>query len=241
MGFGRAADAYERARPDYPAEAIDCIVELAGLGPGSTVVDVGAGTGKLTRLLVGRVGRVIAVEPTRQMREWLDRAAPGAEPVDAAADRTGLEDGSADAITVAQAFHWFATEPTLAEFHRVLRPTGSLVIVWNSRDRSQPLQMRLQEIVSRHRRGLPSHRSGEWEALLERTPLFEPAAERTFPNDQRLDADGLVDRLASTSVIACLDDGERAAVEQEIRRLARDEPPVMTLRYTTEVLVYRRV
>ena len=175
------------------------------------------------------------------MREWLERAAPGAEAVDAAADRTGLPAACADAITVAQAFHWFATDATLAEFHRVLRPTGSLVIVWNSRDRSQPLQTRLQEIVSRHRHGLPSHRSGEWRALLDRTPRFARGPERTFPNEQRLDADGLVDRLGSTSVIARLDDAERDAVEAEIRELARDEPPVMTLRYVTEVLVYRPV
>jgi ubiquinone/menaquinone biosynthesis C-methylase UbiE len=234
------ADVYERARPGYPAAAVDGILELARLGPASTVLDVGAGTGKLTRLLVGRVGRTIAVEPTRAMRERLREEAPDAEAIDAAADQTGLPDASVDAITVAQAFHWFSTDAALREFHRVLREEGALVIVWNSRDRSQPLQQQLQDVIVRHRRGAPTHRSGAWKAVLDGSPLFSPESVRHYPNEQRLDADLLVDRVASTSVIAQLPDAERIAVLDDVRRLATGQPQVMTLRYTTELHVYRR-
>ena len=146
--FGLVADEYERGRPGYPQEAVAWLVERAGLDGSSVVVDVAAGTGKLTRMLVPMVGRVVAVEPSDGMRSALAAAVPGAEAVSGTADHLPLADGAAGAVTVAQAFHWFAHDEALAEFQRVVGPGGRLAIVYNRRDLEQPLQRRLEEIVS---------------------------------------------------------------------------------------------
>jgi SAM-dependent methyltransferase len=116
--FARAADVYERARPSYPQEAVDWVAERTGLGPGRTVVDVGAGTGKLTRLLVETGARVIAVETVAEMRAKVTVI----EALDGTAEQIPLPDAAADLITVAQAFHWFDLDRALPEMHRVLRP-----------------------------------------------------------------------------------------------------------------------
>jgi ubiquinone/menaquinone biosynthesis C-methylase UbiE len=130
-GFARSADAYERARPDYPAEAIAWLAERVGLGPGRTVVDLAAGTGKLTRPLADNGARVIAVEPVAEMRAALPASV---EALDGTAESIPLDDGSVDLVTVAQAFHWFDGDAALAEIARVLRPEGRLVIEIMHRD-----------------------------------------------------------------------------------------------------------
>src|SRR5437588_5658396 len=106
-GFERHADAYERGRPNYPAEATAWLVTKLGLGPGRTVVDVGAGTGKLTRALLPSGATVIAVEPVAAMRAVLKRELPTVQAMNGTAESLPLPDASADAIVVGQAFHWF--------------------------------------------------------------------------------------------------------------------------------------
>ena len=120
-GFA-AADVYERGRPDYPAAAIAKIVERLGLRPGRTVLDLAAGTGKLTRLLAPSGANVIAVEPVHEMRAELERRVPGIAALAGTAERIPLTDGYVDAVTVGQAFHWFDADKALREIHRVLTP-----------------------------------------------------------------------------------------------------------------------
>ena len=120
-GFASAADVYDRARPSYPEEAVAWMAQRCELGEGKTVVDVGAGTGKLTRLLPTTRAHVIAVEPVAEMRAKLT----GVQALDGTAEEIPLPDGSADVITVAQAFHWFDHERALPELHRVLKPGGT--------------------------------------------------------------------------------------------------------------------
>src|SRR5690349_17777512 len=114
-GFASAAEVYEQSRPGYPEEAIQWLATELGLGPGRTVVDLAAGTGKLTRLLTSTGASVIAIEPVDEMREALERTTPQADARPGTAERTGLPDASADAVTVAQAFHWFDGPAALAE------------------------------------------------------------------------------------------------------------------------------
>ena len=132
-GFQRGADAYERGRPSYPREALDWLCAQLDLRPGRTVLDVGAGTGKLTRELVATGATVLAVEPVAAMRDVLEQVVPEAQAVDGTAEALPVKDGAVDAITVAQAFHWFDVPRTLAEFHRVLRPAGRFTLIWNRR------------------------------------------------------------------------------------------------------------
>ena len=128
--FGSVAEVYERARPGYPEDAVRW---LAGSEP-CDVVDLGAGTGKLTRSLVALGHRVTAVEPLPEMLAQLRSAVPGATAVTGTAESMPLADGAADVVTVAQAFHWFDHAAALREIARVLRPGGRIALVWNTRD-----------------------------------------------------------------------------------------------------------
>ncbi|MDR3207627.1 MAG: class I SAM-dependent methyltransferase [Oscillospiraceae bacterium] len=134
--FSDRVDNYVKYRPDYPAEALDRIAAFGGLGPGSAVADVGAGTGKLTRLLLERGWRVWAVEPNANMRAAAEQTLsgfPGFTPVAASAEETTLPDASVNLVTVAQAFHWFDRAACRAEFRRILKPGGGVALIWNQR------------------------------------------------------------------------------------------------------------
>jgi len=124
LGFSRSAAAYSRGRPDYPPQLLDWLRLTLALAPGRDAIDVGAGTGKFTRLLLQTGARVVAIEPIEAMRAQLLQQLPGVAVLAASAQALPLADGSADALLCAQAFHWFASEQTLQEFGRVLRTGG---------------------------------------------------------------------------------------------------------------------
>jgi SAM-dependent methyltransferase len=239
-GFAGAAEAYEEGRPTYPDEALRWLATELRLGPGRTVVDLAAGTGKLTRLLTPTGATVIAVEPVDGMREALMRTAPGAGVRAGTAERTGLPESSADAVTVAQAFHWFDGPAALAEIHRMLKPGGKLTVVYNVRDLNDPVQHAVEDLLAPYRGDTPSHRSGRWRTALNETELFKRAAGRDFPNIQTIDADDLVSRVASTSFIAELPDPERQRVLDGARDIAADQPDRFPFPHTTEIELFDR-
>jgi SAM-dependent methyltransferase len=234
-GFSEGAEAYKRGRPGYPREAIDWLADRLGLASGPRVIDLAAGTGKLSRALHAAGADVVAVEPLARMRALIERPIRA---VEGTAEHIPLPDGSADAVTVAQAFHWFDGEHALAEIHRVLRLGGGLALVWNVRLMDDPGQAAVEELIAPYTGEIPRHRSGEWRQPFEATTLFGPLEERSFPNQQSLDADGLADRVGSTSAIAALDPGERDALLERVRALAAEGP--LTLRYRCDVQVTRR-
>ena len=235
--FDGAAGAYERGRPSYPAEAVAWMAEHLPLGPGHTVVDLAAGTGKFTRLLVPLGATVLAVEPVAGMRAALVAALSGVEAVDGTAESMPLDDGSVDAVTAAQAFHWFDGPRALAEIHRVLRPGGGLGLIWNGRDLEQLLQRRLDAVIRRYRGAAPSHDSGKWRQAFEQTDLFDQFERFEVPWTHQLDEDSAVDRAMSTSVIAALPDDERGRVAREVRDIVADAPHPVAMRYVTQVYV----
>lgn len=151
-----------------------------------------------------------------------------------------LPDGAADAVTVAQAFHWFSTAQALAEIHRVLRPDGGLGLVWNRRDLDDPLQHTLDQMITRHRGDVPTHRSGRWKSAVGATELFGPLEEHVVPHHQELDRSGLVDRVMSTSVMAALPDAERRAAIADIEELAARQTEPIQISYTTEIYLCGR-
>jgi SAM-dependent methyltransferase len=228
-GFDTSGERYDRGRPDYPDEAVDRLV--AELGHPRRILDVGAGTGKLTRPLLARGLEVVAVEPAAAMREVLEAT----EVHDASADALPLPDGSVDAVVAGQAFHWFATREALAEFARVA--TGRLGLIWNRRDLAQPLQQQLGAIFAPYRKAAPEHASDAWRAVFDDDAPFALAAEHRIESSQRLDADGLADRVLSVSFMAALPADERDRVAAHVRALA---PEPVELRYVTELFVYAR-
>jgi SAM-dependent methyltransferase len=240
-GFQQGAEAYERGRPGYPREAIEWLTAQLELGPGRTLLDVGAGTGKLTRELVGSGAMVVAVEPVAAMRAVLGRAVPAAQALDGTAEALPAGDQTVDAIVVAQAFHWFDGPAAVREFHRALRPNGRLGVIWNRRLRDQPLHRAISEIIEPYRGETPSHYGGEWRGPIASGGLFVPAGEHEVPFDHELDADGLVDRVGSISFIAALPDAEREPVLDRVRALAREGQGPVRLGYVTEAYLFRRV
>jgi SAM-dependent methyltransferase len=236
LGFARSADAYDRARPDYPPEAIAWLAERLDLRAGRTVVDLAAGTGKLTRRLATTGADVIAIEPVAEMRARIGPAA--ARAFDGTAEAMPLPHASADAVTVGQAFHWFDGPVALAEIHRVLRPGGGLALVWNRRPLDHPVHAAIERIIAPYQRDEPRHRSGAWRAVLDATEVFGALDERTFEHARAHDADALADRVGSTSFIAALDDGPRSEVIAQVRALAADGP--VDLPYVCEVFACDR-
>ncbi len=214
-------------------------MERLDLQPGRTVVDLAAGTGKLTRQLVPTGATVIAVEPIAEMRAKLEQALPEVETLDGTAEDLPLPDGSADAVTVAQAFHWFDVDPALREIHRVLRPGGELALIWNSRFAEDPLHAAIDELLIPVSAGRPAEREQKWRGPVERSVLFGPLEDRQFEHSQLLDREGLADRFASVSFVAALPDDERAALLEKVVGLMGDRDAV-DFPYHTHVFVTTR-
>jgi SAM-dependent methyltransferase len=223
-GFADGAAVYERGRPSYPQAAIDRIVSALDLRPGRTVLDLAAGTGKLTRLLVPSGANVIAVEPVREMRQELERRVRGVAALAGTAERLPLVDRSVDAVTVGQAFHWFDAGRAVAELGRVLRPGGRLGLIWNARDESRPWVAEIGAILDRHAGDAPRHRDGRWRAAFDAADRSTPLRHQTFHHLHHLDRAAVLDRFASISFIAALPDTARARVLDEIGRVLDAEP-----------------
>jgi SAM-dependent methyltransferase len=218
LRFGPAADDYERGRPDWPPAAVERAAQALGLTADATVVDLGAGTGKLTRLLAERFARVVAVEPLAAMRQRLADRLPRVEVHDGVAERLPLADGAAQAVFVAEAFHWFDGPAALAEIARVLAPGGGVVLLWNipagGWDPPPPEQVRAlwREALSRGGEpGGPRLERGEWRAAFAGSP-FDALQHEEIPHELVRDRDGLIANAMSVSSIAGLPAGERDAL-----------------------------
>lgn len=208
--FDLAAEEYEATRPSYPDEVLD----LLPVATDATVLDLGAGTGKLTRVLARRYARVIAVEPLDGMRGILERVVPDVEALPGTAEQIPLDNASVDAVFTAQAFHWFDHRQALPEIGRVLRPGGVLAVIWNGPDDSRPNP--LPATYVEYLRELRRERS----TLDESTPFsdliafgpFGEVHEETVPHDHVLDRAGALDNARSVSWIASRDADERQHV-----------------------------
>jgi SAM-dependent methyltransferase len=245
-GFAGTAVEYERGRPGYPQAAVDWLAERCGIAPGRTVVDVGAGTGKLTRLLVPTGAHLIAVEPLDTMRAQLVRAVPGVSALAGTAESIPLADSAADVVTAGQAFHWFDDARAARELHRILCPGGSLGLIWNIRDPTDRFQRALGQILDRYRGDAPhaytwSGEEGAWRAPLDASGLFACRGEQRFPHSQAIDTPSLVDRIASVSFIGALAPDARADALDDVRALAASQEEPLVLQYRTAVYQYLRV
>jgi SAM-dependent methyltransferase len=230
-----AADVYERGRPDYPAPAITAIAERFDLRSGRTVLDLAAGTGKLTRLLVSTGAAVLAVEPVPEMRAELERRVRGVAALGGTAERIPLADRYLDAVAVGQAFHWFDADAALREIHRVLKPGGGLALIWNARDERDPLQAALSEIIDPLEGDTPRRKQRNWKTLLADSELYDRTERLLFEHAQLLDEQGVVDRITSISFIATAAADVRADVESRVRALVADAAVPIRLPYMTEL------
>jgi MOSC domain-containing protein YiiM/ubiquinone/menaquinone biosynthesis C-methylase UbiE len=223
-GFAAGADAYERGRPEYAQGAIAKLVAELNIGPGTRLLDLAAGTGKLTRELVPSGAEIVAVEPIAEMRAKLKALAPTAEAIEGTAEQIPLDSHSIDAVVVGQAFHWFDAIRAVSEIRRVLRPAGAVGMIWQVRDTGKPWLERLEDIIDRADDGHPRFRTGAWRQAFDRTALFEPIEEATFDYVQRAARETIVDRVASISYVAAMPAERRQIVIDDVRDLLSRDP-----------------
>jgi ubiquinone/menaquinone biosynthesis C-methylase UbiE len=234
--FGRTAREYELGRPEWPGELLDQVVADLGLGSDAEVLDLGAGTGKLTRLLVPRFARVVAVEPDDAMRAVLEEVVPGAEALAGSAESIPLGDGDVDAVFSGEAFHWFATRETVAELERVLRPHGAFVIFWNIfLEQESPLDDRVEAVLHEAfarggAPGLPRVLSGMWREPLAES-RFGELREAEVVRDVVRDRDAWIANMLSVSSIAHQPEEDRTALAERLRELV--PPGEVHRRYRT--------
>ena len=224
--FSDVAGAYERARPMYPEDAVRWLVGHDA----AEVVDLGAGTGKLTRVLVRLGHRVAPVEPLAEMRAELESAIPGTKALEGTAEVLPVPDASVDVVTCGQAFHWFDHARALPEIARVLRPGGRLALVWNSRDDSDAWVVRLSEII-----GNETVDESDLEPVVA-SGLFGPLESARFAFEHVLDREGILDLVLSRSYCAKLPSEHREPILAAVGSLYDETagPAGVRVAYTTE-------
>jgi ubiquinone/menaquinone biosynthesis C-methylase UbiE len=245
-GFQLAGDAYERGRPEYPQESIEHLKKVLELNPGAKVADLGAGTGKFTKLLSPMGLNLIAIEPVAGMIHKFREMHPALAIVQGSAEQIPLPDQSLDAVIAAQAFHWFQGEPALCEIHRVLKRDGTLGMIWNARDESIDWVARLTEIIDPHEGGAPRYKSMLWRDAFTKTNLFGRLEVKHFRYIQSGPPEMIRDRVASISFISALPANAKSEVLNQVTELLAKHPSTkgkskIDLPYQTDVYWCRKV
>lgn len=220
LTFGAHADAYERARPAWPEEAARWLVPADS----ELVVELGAGTGKLTRAAAALGVRVVAVEPDPRMLTVLRGL--DLEGVEGSAEVIPFDDGTADAVVAGSSFHWFELEPALREIRRVLRPGGRLGFGWNHRDVRHPTIAAMSEVIyaSRPSRQTSGWQRRDWPAAVTAGGVFRDVERTLIEHVHELPRDALEDHLLSYSGLAALAEDDHRRVLAEVGRILDADP-----------------
>lgn len=228
--FGAVAETYARVRPGYPSEAITWLLPDGA----RRVLDIGAGTGALTRGLVALGLEVVAVEPDPEMRRVLADQVPGIEVLPGRAEELPLVSGGVDAVLGGQMWHWVEAAKGVAEVARVLRPGGTLGLLWNLRDERVPWMAALGALIpGDDRTGALAGRM-----LLPDEAPFDGGALRQFPWNQELTPSDIVDLMSTRSQVQVLEENDRQVVLSQVAELVRSHPvlagkPVIEFPYVT--------
>jgi SAM-dependent methyltransferase len=265
-GFEAQAQAYDRARPSYPPQAVAWLAEVIGIGPGRRIVDLAAGTGKLTAAICPSGADLVAVEPVAAMRGQLRARLPAVPVLAGVAEALPFAGDSIDGVVVAQAFHWFDASLAMAELRRTIRRGGRLGLLWNARDRSVGWVDEVWSVMDRVEKHAPwrDHSGGaagsggsrnssggtsgqRWsEHGLTASGGWSPFTEATFWHTHDATHEDIVDRIRSVSHVAVLPPASQEAVLDEIRAIlarhpdTRDEP-LLRIRYRVDAMCTERL
>jgi ubiquinone/menaquinone biosynthesis C-methylase UbiE len=232
--FSDVASHYENGRPDCPPAVVGAIAAELQLPAGATVLDLASGTGKIARALLGGGFDVVAVEPQAALREVLVEQARGARVLDGIAEEIPLPDGSIDAITIGDAFHWFDRPRALIEMARVLRPRGGLALITTGADwRQASWSEQLVELIQRTRPEHPYFDGEPWQQYVNAASVFSAPWDVRIVASQPTSPERIIDHIASFSWIAALPDGEREDTLARIRELiqAGETPPELPVNF----------
>lgn len=245
-GFSTQAVTYAQGRPDYPRQLTGWLADTLHIDAHASVVDLGAGTGKFTRLLSTLAPTLIAVEPVAAMGAQLTKLLPDVRLVNGTAESIPLPTASADAVVCAQAFHWFSTEAALAEIHRVLKPEGRLGLVWNVRDESVDWVAAITAIITPYEGDTPRFHTGRWREAFTGEYFSEPEM-TCFPYSHvGSPQEVIMDRFLSVSFIAALPDAAKAVVTAQLQALIDTHPALkgrdtVAFPYQTQAYVCHRL
>jgi SAM-dependent methyltransferase len=220
LTFGAHAEEYDLARPEWPLAVASWFVPEDA----RFVVELGAGTGKLTRAVAELGVRVVAVEPDARMRAVLER--DGFEGVHGSAEEIPIADGAADAVVAGSCVHWFDLEKALPEIHRVLRPGGCFAFGWNGRDGRHPTIARMNEAISSRAPDRTGWRGRDWESEMTSAGLFGNVERATFEHVHELPREALDAHLWSYATIASLPEPERVQVFADVAEILDADPEV---------------
>ena len=246
QGFSTQAVTYAQGRPDYPRQLTGWLADTLRISAQSSVIDLGAGTGKFTRLLSALAPTLIAVEPVAAMGAQLTRLMPDVRLLNGTAESIPLPAASADAVVCAQAFHWFSTEAALAEIHRVLKPDGRLGLVWNVRDESVDWVAAITDIITPYEGDTPRFHTGRWRDAFSGKYFSQPEV-TCFPYSHvGSPQEVIMDRFLSVSFIAALDDEPKARVTAQLQALIGTHPALkgrdtVAFPYQTQAYVCHRL
>lgn len=246
QGFSTQAVTYAQGRPDYPRQLTGWLADTLHIDTLSSVIDLGAGTGKFTRLLSTLAPTLIAVEPVAAMGAQLTKLLPDVRLVNGTAESIPLPAASADAVVCAQAFHWFSTEAALAEIHRVLKPGGRLGLVWNVRDESVDWVAAITDIITPYEGDTPRFHTGRWREAFTGEYFSEPEM-TCFPYSHvGSPQEVIMDRFLSVSFIAALPEASKAVVTAQLQALIDTHPSLkgrdtVAFPYQTQAYVCHRL
>ena len=237
-GFETGSDVYERARPEYPAEAVAHLEATTGIAAGSRVLDLAAGTGKLTRQLHADGATCLAVEPSDSMRQVFQRTVPGVAVAGGTAEMIPVASATMDAVVVAQAFHWFDPPVALIEIARVLRSRGWLALIWNERDESDPVMAELVRI-SKWDQCQPYPVGMDFGTVIDATKLFGPVQRTKFSWVQSLELKAFVDQVASRSYVQVLPEPDRRSLLGKVEAFGATLDQPIAVPYITDLFCAR--
>ncbi|MDQ6697492.1 MAG: methyltransferase domain-containing protein [Actinomycetota bacterium] len=241
VGFDRGAADYEKGRPGFAPEVFALLGRELGIGPGRRVCDLAAGTGKFTRGLVELGADVVAIEPVAGMRREFTAALPTVELLDGTAEAIPLATASVDAVTGAQAFHWFDMPVALVEIRRVLRPGGGMAMVWNRRDHSVPWVAAMSEILLWHEQPYNAVEATDWGALVAAAGGFTSVEHATQPFVHAMTRDLLAARVRSMSYISAMAVQERERMVSAVVALTTEFDEPFPLPYICHIYWCHRV
>ncbi|MDB6141074.1 MAG: hypothetical protein JWP80_118 [Pseudomonas sp.] len=246
VGYSTQAGTYTLGRPEYPDELNLWLRDTLGIDAQASVVDLGAGTGKFTRLLKPLTDHLTAVEPVQAMRQEFGKGFPDTTIVQGTAESIPLADETADAVVCAQAFHWFANEAALVEIHRVLKPGGRLGLIWNVRDESVDWVAEITRIITPYEGDTPRFHTGNWRQPFNGHYFAQPELTCFNYIHSGTAETVIMNRFLSVSFIAALPEADKSILTEQLRELIHTHPALrgretIEFPYQTQAYLCRRL